>query len=519
MQDGVIPLFSQNRQPSCERRRGGWSNQDLAELYRIEAALVQAGISVDTEMGETDEGDPWFAFCGADSCEVLVHVAIIDGEYHIAGTTASVIIKGHSFTDIVRQFMTREPAFMLGTARHNNVMIHPSSVLIAVFAAICLISDEQSVSLFGFGENDKSNSINENRQDGEIFNVADQRQVVLGDFTFSPQQVFIILSAIAFSSSPIIQNNSLGLEAAFGVFDLIETGGSEAEESVEFAATEVQEKNYLPVEDENTASKEYAQILSDRQTERVEAKAQAEQDAILVQSSEEAVLAADAAAYVEPEARDVVYSEGQVESAPAEETQTVAAEPEPLIQKPVTESSDVTVAAVDPNEWVMDFFNSNAEFADAGEEISSLIDSLEAELSSFVNDTIQTISATDDLPVMSGSLDDNGTISYPTAVNTPAVATPETGLDGGLPVYDDVSELTQLFNAFEETYGQPLFDDNHGRFVVYNEAAWDVAYDDSSPDPVILRHTLEDGTSVWFMGLTDESVEPQPVDEAAYQMV
>ena len=186
MQDGVIPLFSQNRQPSCERRRGGWSNQDLAELYRIEAALVQAGISVDTEMGETDEGDPWFAFCGADSCEVLVHVAIIDGEYHIAGTTASVIIKGHSFTDIVRQFMTREPAFMLGTARHNNVMIHPSSVLIAVFAAICLISDDQNASFFSFGENEKTNSLNENRQDGEIFNVADQRQVVLGDFTFSP---------------------------------------------------------------------------------------------------------------------------------------------------------------------------------------------------------------------------------------------------------------------------------------------------------------------------------------------
>ena len=512
MQDGVIPLFSQNGQPSCERRRGGWSNQDLAELYRIEAALVQAGISVDTEMGETDEGDPWFAFCGADSCEVLVHVAIIDGEYHIAGTTASVIIKGHSFTDIVRQFMTREPAFMLGTARHNNVMIHPSSVLIAVFAAICLISDEQNLSLFSFGENDKANSINENRQDGEIFNVADQRQVVLGDFTFSPQQVFIILSAIAFSSSPIVQNNSLGLEAAFGVFDLIETGGSEAEESVEFAAADVQEESYLPVEDDNTASKEYAQILSDRQSERVEAKAQAEQDAILVQqSAEEAVLAAEAAGYVEPEARDVAYSEDQVESAPAEEAQTVASDPEPLIQQPVTETNDVAVAATDPSDWVMDFFNSNAVFAEAGEEISSLIDSLEAELTTILTNPIETDLDIETTPVLTGSVDDDATLSYPKPLAPPVTAaasevpTPDFGIDVGNASNNSLSELAYLFDTFEESFGDALIDDSLDRFVVYNQAAKEAAYlDRNGSDLPILQYGLEDGTLVYFIGIPSD---------------
>ena len=504
MQDGVIPLFSHDRRRDSERR-GGWSNQDLAELYRIEAALVQAGISIDTEMGETDEGDPWFAFCRADTCDVLVHVAIIDGEYNIAGTTASVIVKGYSFTDIVRQFMTREPAFMLGAARHNNVMIHPSSVLIAVFAAICLISDEHNTSFFGFGENEKATT-NENRPDAEIFNVADQRQVVLGDFTFSPQQVFIILSAIAFSSSPIVQNSSVGLETAFGVFDLIETGDSEAEKSVELAAAETQEESYLPADEENTASKEYAQILSDRQLERIEAKASDAKDALLLKSTDEAVVVTDEAGYVEPETRDTAYVEGATDSAPVEETQTVAAEPEPIVQKPVAESNDVAVAPVASDNWVVDFFTSNAEFADAGEEISILIDSLEADLSAFVSNPLETVSvsAEPDMPVLNGSLGDGATLKFPTPIVVPPVEIPDYGIDVGNASTGELSELAYLFNTFEETYGDALIDDRYDRYVVHNNAANGVAYDDNAPEMAILRYELEDGTPVYFMGLPSD---------------
>jgi collagen type I/II/III/V/XI/XXIV/XXVII alpha len=41
----------------------GWTNEELAELYRVEHALAQAGIVVETDHGVTDEGDPWFVFC------------------------------------------------------------------------------------------------------------------------------------------------------------------------------------------------------------------------------------------------------------------------------------------------------------------------------------------------------------------------------------------------------------------------------------------------------------------------
>ncbi len=42
--------------------RGGWSQQELAEFYRVEAALVRAGLQIGSEQGLSDEADPWFVF-------------------------------------------------------------------------------------------------------------------------------------------------------------------------------------------------------------------------------------------------------------------------------------------------------------------------------------------------------------------------------------------------------------------------------------------------------------------------
>ena len=59
---------------------GDWSTQEIAEFYRVEAALVQAGASVCVDRGVSDEGDPWFVFCRAVDGEVIVHFARIAGE-------------------------------------------------------------------------------------------------------------------------------------------------------------------------------------------------------------------------------------------------------------------------------------------------------------------------------------------------------------------------------------------------------------------------------------------------------
>ena len=57
-----------------------WTREELAELYRIEHALVQANIRLETDRGLSDEGDPWFVFCRADG-EILVHISRFDGQY------------------------------------------------------------------------------------------------------------------------------------------------------------------------------------------------------------------------------------------------------------------------------------------------------------------------------------------------------------------------------------------------------------------------------------------------------
>ncbi len=61
---------------------GDWSQQELAEFYRVEAASIQAGLRLSLDRGVTDEVDPWLVFCREDG-EVFLHFARIDGSYVI----------------------------------------------------------------------------------------------------------------------------------------------------------------------------------------------------------------------------------------------------------------------------------------------------------------------------------------------------------------------------------------------------------------------------------------------------
>ena len=62
--------------------QSGWTNAELAELYRVEHALVQAQVLVETDCGVTDEGDPWFVFCRPGG-EVVVHATRFGGLYRL----------------------------------------------------------------------------------------------------------------------------------------------------------------------------------------------------------------------------------------------------------------------------------------------------------------------------------------------------------------------------------------------------------------------------------------------------
>jgi hypothetical protein len=65
----------------------------------------QAGLSVETGSGMTDESEPWFVFCDADSGEVLVHFARISGKYIVCSPSLNNSLAGHSLPDLIHTFL------------------------------------------------------------------------------------------------------------------------------------------------------------------------------------------------------------------------------------------------------------------------------------------------------------------------------------------------------------------------------------------------------------------------------
>ena len=118
---------------------GGWTNGELAELYRVEHSLFQAGLVVDTECGVSDEGDPWFVFCHGDG-HVVVHAARINGLYHLYCATLPAPLTGRSFGAIAKTFVEMI-AKTQNAAPSGRVVAHPSALLSLLVAAAVLSVD------------------------------------------------------------------------------------------------------------------------------------------------------------------------------------------------------------------------------------------------------------------------------------------------------------------------------------------------------------------------------------------
>ncbi|HEY2483014.1 MAG TPA: hypothetical protein VGI30_12590 [Caulobacteraceae bacterium] len=132
----VIPLFDYFAAPR------DWTQHELAEFYRVESALIQAGLGLETERGLTDEGDPWFVFCRADTGEAFIHFARIDGKYIAVGSALDEMVEGRDFAALVQEILNAQ-AWVLAKARNrSNVFLHPSALLIAIVGAAFFHSGE-----------------------------------------------------------------------------------------------------------------------------------------------------------------------------------------------------------------------------------------------------------------------------------------------------------------------------------------------------------------------------------------
>jgi len=119
-----------------------WTRDEVAELYRIEHALVQSGLTLEVERGVTDEGDPWFIFCRADG-EVLIHLARYDGLYHLHSPALSSPLIGRSFIELTKAFSSQVPLQI--TLQRNagaRLFVHPAAMLAVVIGTIFAASND-----------------------------------------------------------------------------------------------------------------------------------------------------------------------------------------------------------------------------------------------------------------------------------------------------------------------------------------------------------------------------------------
>ena len=122
--------------------QGDWSQQELAEFYRVEAALTQAGLRVASDRGLADEGDPWFVFCRIDG-EMIMHFARIDGLYVVASEVFEAPLWGSEFRALLDTVAAQHPtlvpiprpsAQVSSSGTGGKLILHPAALLAAIVA-------------------------------------------------------------------------------------------------------------------------------------------------------------------------------------------------------------------------------------------------------------------------------------------------------------------------------------------------------------------------------------------------
>ncbi|GJD78550.1 hypothetical protein GCM10007886_10860 [Methylobacterium gregans] len=126
--------------PPTTAARRGWSQQELAEFYRVEAALVRAGLPIDSEQGLSDEAEPWFVFCRPDGAPIM-HFARIGGRYLVASEVLDGPLWGDDFRGLINQVALRHPELLpiRQGGDGTRITVHPAALLAALVAAATVI--------------------------------------------------------------------------------------------------------------------------------------------------------------------------------------------------------------------------------------------------------------------------------------------------------------------------------------------------------------------------------------------
>jgi hypothetical protein len=139
---GPVLDYWRGRAPKAAPTVRDWTQSELAQFYRVEWALGQAGISVETDRGLSDEGDPWFAFCRASDAEVVIHIAREGDTYLLAGFLSETIQRGRDFGSLVERLLATHPARSIDKRGDGNVIMHPATMLALLVSIAFLQANE-----------------------------------------------------------------------------------------------------------------------------------------------------------------------------------------------------------------------------------------------------------------------------------------------------------------------------------------------------------------------------------------
>ena len=130
-----------------------WSNQELADLFRIKRFLTSAGVMCDIHRGLTDEGDPWCVFCD-EGGNIFIHFCRIDGLYLLDSPSIEKPLRGADFNALLSDFTNRDVSKTQANSVHESerhvlhfhrggkVRLHPSALLSALIWTLFLASEE-----------------------------------------------------------------------------------------------------------------------------------------------------------------------------------------------------------------------------------------------------------------------------------------------------------------------------------------------------------------------------------------
>jgi hypothetical protein len=119
-----------------------WQNHELAELYRAVEILGRAGLALETDMGVSDEGEPWFVFCRADTGDVIVHCARIDGQFAVSSVAMSETLRGTNFRKVIDAIVRHQPLSLPVRQNGSQLFLHPAVIFTAFVATALLVSQK-----------------------------------------------------------------------------------------------------------------------------------------------------------------------------------------------------------------------------------------------------------------------------------------------------------------------------------------------------------------------------------------